>query len=503
MARPKARSRARDDAAFRGPALGEAHLDNARADDWANVFTGLGVSGRDKRLAATAIVRDLTWQQSEALYEGDDIAAKIIDDPAREMVRKWIDVNVADGKGKGKSGKGKAIAEGVAKELDRLAMQGKVFDALRWERAFGGSAIIPLLDDGTTDQSLPVREEAIKGIRGLLVLDCSELHPQKFYDKPTDPKFGEVETYTITQWGSGTASRVGVRVHETRVLKFPGVQVSKRHAARKNGWGDSVFVRVFNVLSDFGTAWGGTGFLLQDFSQAVFRIRGLSAALESGNEELIRKRLEAIELGRSIVRAAVLDAGDSDSPGDTGEAFERKTTSLAGLPEILDRFMLRMASAADMPVSRLFGQANGGLGSDDKAGSKWWDERIEALQNDKLRDPLTRLVRFILLAKEGPAKGKLPENWSISFRPLRQLDPLTESERRLNLANADAAYANAGVVLPEEIAASRFGGDKFGEDIVLDRAVRDAMAKEDPEEPDDPEDEPPAPEKKPGAPPRP
>jgi uncharacterized protein len=506
MARPKARSRARDDSASRGPALGEAHLDNARADDWANVFTGLGVAGRDKRLAASVTVRDLTWQQAEALYEGDDLASKIIDDPAREMVRKWIDVNVTDDtKGKG-GGKGKAVAEAVAQELDRLGTKGKVFDALRWERAFGGSAIIPLIDDGVTDQALPLREESIKGIRGLTVLDCSELYPSTYYSKPEDPKFGDVETYTITQWGPGVTSRVGVRVHETRVLKFPGVQVSKRHAARKNGWGDSTFVRIFNVLSDFGTAWGGTGYLLQDFSQAVFRIRGLSAALESGNEELIRKRLEAIELGRSIVRAAVLDAGDSDSPGDTGEAFERKTTSLAGLPDILDRFMLRLAAAADMPVSRLFGQANGGLGSDDKAGQTWWNERIEALQNDKLLDPITRLVRLILLAKEGPTKGKLPKTWSVSFRPLRQLDPLQEAQRRLAIAQADAAYVDAQVILPEEAAVSRFGGDRFGEDIVLDKKARAAMAEEEPD--DEPEEpisgtKPPDLKPKPGAPPRP
>jgi uncharacterized protein len=166
--------------------------------------------------------------------------------------------------------------------------------------------------------------------------------------------------------------------------------------------------------------------------------------------------------------------------------------------------MLRLAAAADMPVSRLFGQANGGLGSDDKAGQTWWNERIEALQNDKLLDPITRLVRLILLAKEGPTKGKLPKTWSVSFRPLRQLDPLQEAQRRLAIAQADAAYVNAQIILPEEAAVSRFGGDRFGEDIVLDKKARAAMAEEDPD--DELEEpisgtKPPGPGEKPAAPP--
>lgn len=473
MARTKPRKQPRTDAPARP----------SRTDGWDNLWTGLGTS-RDRRTGTRVSVQRLSWQGCEALYQGDDVAAKIVDEPAQEMVRKWIDVAVS-----GKSGEAsKDVSEAIADRLEELQAQERFFDALRWERAFGGSAILPMIDDGVLDQALPVREDSVRSIRGIAVLDRSELWPATYYTDPREPKCGEVETYMITRWGPGAVARTSVRVHETRVIKFRGIQVSKLHAMRENDWGDSVFVRVLQVMSDFGMAWGGGAHLLSDFSQAVFRIKGLADAIAAGQEDLIRKRIEQIEIGRSMVRAALIDAGDSEV-GDPGESYERKATPLSGYPEMLDRFCQRLAAAADMPVSRLFGVANGGLGSDDKAGDTWWTQRIAGQQQTKLRRPLERVVRLLLLEKEGPTKGKEPERWSIEFRPLRQLDPLQEAQRRAANAQADAAYVQAQVLTPEEVAMARFGGDRYGEEIIIDTELRAKMAEEAPEVPEEPAEE--------------
>lgn len=435
-----------------------------KLDGWENALTGLGTATRDKRRGNQIVPLRITALEAEYLWRGDDIAAKIIEKPAREMVRRWIDVLV-----EGESEQARAIEA----RLDELGAKAKVRKALMSKRAFGGAGILLGADDGAIDLTKPLNEKNLKAIRWLTVLDAEELRPVRRYSSLGDAKYGEPSVYEV-QPRDGRAP-VGQRVHESRVLILQGIQVSRRHANERNGWGDSVFVRVFEVLSDCGMVWGSAATLLSDFSQAIFRIRGLAEAMASGREDLVRKRIEAIELGRSVVRAALLDAGDPEQ-GDAGEAFERVTTSLAGYPEMIEQFKTRMASAADMPVTQLWGDSPKGLSTGDKSGETWWNDHIAGLQEEELRDPINRLVKLLLLSREGPTKGKEPEKWSIRFRPLRQLTPNEEADRRLKNAQADKAYVDMQAVMPEEVAASRFGGDTYGEDLVIDQALRRKMA---------------------------
>jgi hypothetical protein len=435
----------------------------SRSDGWENVLTGLGRLGRDKRLGTQVAVQYLSTQQAELLWRGDDMAAKIIEKPPREMLRRWLDVLIA--------GDSEA-SQGIAARLDELKARAALRDALQKTRAFGGAGILLGADDGAIDLTKPLDESRLKSLRWLTVFDADELHPVEWYRGLQDRFYGQPSVYEIHPRGGQAA--FGSRVHESRLLVFRGVQVSRRHAAERNGWGDSVLVRVLEVLTDVGMAWGGAAHLLADFSQAVFRIRGLAEAIASGREDLIRKRIEAIELGRSVVRAALLDAGDPET-GDAGESFERKATPLAGYPDMLEQFKTRLAAAADMPITLLWGDSPKGLSTGDSSGQAWWAEHIEGLQEEQLRDPVNRLVRLLMLEKGGATKGKEPPRWAVRFRPLRQLDPLQESDRRLKNAQADAAYVQAGVVMPEEVAASRFGGDTYGEDVVLDDGLRGAM----------------------------
>src|SRR5262249_53791467 len=68
---------------------------------------------------------------------------------------------------------------------------------------------------------------------------------------------------------------------------------------------------------------------------------------------------------------------------------------------------------------------------------------------------------MVFRSKTGPTKGKEPENWSIKFRPLWQLDELQQADVRLKQAQADDIYLRRGVAQPADIATSRFGGDTY------------------------------------------
>ena len=117
-----------------------------------------------------------------------------------------------------------------------------------------------------------------------------------------------------------------------------------------------------------------------------------------------------------------------------------------------------------------------------------------------MRDPLERLIHLLFISKEGPTSGVEPENWSLVWRSLTQLSPTEEAQRRLAIAQADAAWIGSQVVMPEEAAVSHFGGDEFSADIHIDKELRKAMAEQPPpDEPPEP-DEPPPTDAAPGTP---
>ena len=65
-------------------------------------------------------------------------------------------------------------------------------------------------------------------------------------------------------------------------------------------------------------------------------------------------------------------------------------------------------------------------------------------------------------------KGQVPEEWSITFRPLMQSSPVEQADIKLKTAQADQIFVDMGVISTEEARQSHFGGDEFDPNITLD-----------------------------------
>lgn len=501
MARKTAAARRKDSAdPPRADAPRRTVLGLKKLDGWENVFTGLGTA-RDKRTGGAVTFKKLTYVECEDLWRGDDMAAKIIEEPAREMTRKWLDVQIENAEEDDIS-ETKADAELVEKDLKRLKAQARVREAIMRQRAYGGAVLLVGAEDGVSDLSQPLREAALRRVRFLTVFDAWEVYPRSYYSDPEEEGYGEPETYWIYPQGVPGGMNVNAKptkmtttiVHESRLLRFEGVRVSRRQARENRGWGDSVFVRMQEVLADFGMSWGGVSHLMQDFSQAVFKMRGLFEALAAGNEALVQQRLAMMDECRSMLRAVLLDAGDGTGPT---EDFERKPTPVTGLAELLDRFCNRLAAAADMPVTRLMGQSPAGLNATGAQDEGWWYDRMAGLQDEVLRDPLERLIHLLFVSKEGPTDGVVPENWSLVFRSLKQLSPMDEATRRKTVVEMAKTAIDSQMVMPEEAGVSIFGGDEFSAEIHIDKELRKKMAAAEEPEPGE-QGEPPEPPVPPG-----
>ena len=459
-------------------------------DTWENTYTGHRTS-RDK-LSATrikSVAPSTSYQEYEDIYRSEDLAARMVDELVDDMLRKWIRLSVTM-RDDAETKENVDAANDMMTALDDLDAKDKLSDALTWAQVFGGCLIFIGADDGGGPDSMaqPLRENAIRSIKFLDVYDRWDVDIETEYSDPLEPKYGQPETYRLRSSGSvtGSAQAVNQVIHETRVLRLDGVRVSKRQLLRNSGWHDSVFIRVNEVLQDFGISWSSAAHLMADFAMMVFTTPGLSDSLAMDGSSNIISRMTTMDMCRSTVRMV---------PIDEGESLERKATPLAGLPDTLALFILRMCAAARMPVTKLFGQSPSGLNTTAEGDLSFWYDRVEGRQRADLRKPLMYLIKLLWLAKDGPTGGVEPESWSMDFEKLWQMSQDEETKSRETQAKTDAQYIDTGVLTPEEVARSRFGGDRYSYETQLDEEMREEAA-----ELPEPEPEPTVPVVAPGQP---
>ena len=426
------------------------------ADGWVNFLTGLGVEGKDKREAAIPKRCALTYQGWSALYDCSDLAKRIVDLPAEDMTREPFELRVPE------DDEVATEVEGILEELETLSA---FEEAIRWRRLYGGSIILIGADDGSADLSRPLNENAIKRIDYLNVFDAFEARQVEWNQNPASKGFGEPTMFQLNPHVIGSGLSAFQRVHASRCLMFCGTSANRKNRMYANasigqGWGDSELLQVVKIIRDFDSAWGGASALLTDFAQAVYKLNGLAAAMLSDKEDVIKKRLAIINLSRSMINAMIMDKD--------GEDFERKATPMSGMSETLSEFKTRVAAAARMPVTKLFGISPGGLNATGASDERNWFDYVRAMQIKQIKKQASQLHRLILLSKEGPTSGKEPDKWACHFPSLWQLTDAEKAEVRNKNAQSDQIYSNLGVASAEDIAKSRFGGPEYGMDLVID-----------------------------------
>ena len=418
----------------------------ARVDGWFSSLAGYGIEGRDKRMSARFQGDRLDDQTIEDLWRSDDMASRIVEVVPDEAMRPGYELNVGD----------KKLAEELAWEMEELGVDDVLRQAKKIERAFGGAAIFPVINDTQKAMSQPLNEDRIQKIEHLQVFEARELRPSRYYSNPLRPKFGEPETYLLFPQARGTmTSYGGVEIHESRLVVFPGIRVSRSQTAT-NLWGDSVLNRVYGILRDYNLSWAATTALLHDFAQAAFKIKGLAQLIAQDRDDVIRTRIQMVDLARSTIRAVLMDAE---------EEFERKSTPVNGLAELLTAMLTRVAAAADMPVTRLFGQAPAGLSATGEHEIRQWYDRVDTIRRLGMKPQLSRLICLQMKSRSSVTRGKEPKRWSVEFKPLWQMSEKEKADHRKVVAETDNIYVQMMAVSPEEVALSRWGGDDYSAEM--------------------------------------
>jgi hypothetical protein len=94
--------------------------------------------------------------------------------------------------------------------------------------------------------------------------------------------------------------------------------------------------------------------------------------------------------------------------------FQTHQYTFSGLNDIYESFMLDVAGAAEIPVTKLFGRSPAGFNATGESDSKNYYETIEQKQTSKLEPVLDKLLPIMFMSEF----GAIPDDLDYIFNPI-------------------------------------------------------------------------------------
>ena len=401
----------------------------ARLEDWSSIVMGLGIVGQDKRKSFTPSAHTfLTSQEIENIYRGDFLGRKIVDKPAEEATKcGWM-----------LGGIDPVAALKIEKEFRRLKFKQLCTRALKYARKTGGAGIVLIADDNERWQIRPLDTSAIRRVVAMNVLSCWQLTVQQWQEDPTQDGYGEPSIYR-----SSPTRGKGMNFHSSRVLRFVGPEADDNEVQNNAGWGDSIYETTFQALQNYNLSHDAIATLMADISLAVFKMKGLAAAMAGSNEASVLARLALIRKTLSVANMFLLDA-------DSGEEYERKTTPIAGIADLANIADRQVIAASDMPHTVVFGESPSGLGATGESEENTWFGFIDSIRNDKLAPVVEQAAKIVAVYA---APGYSMDDLVIKFPSLHQKTDKEVLDEKKVQADIDNVYLGMSTT-PADTAAS-------------------------------------------------
>ena len=432
--------------------LGHAGSGGIRADGLQNVLIGMG-TGRDKsQYTKTTATVFLPQEELENLY-GEWLPSRIVDIYADQATRKGFKVLF------GGEGVRAEEVQGIEQVIEDLFILENLNLAAKNSRLYGGACLLLFIDDGRPAY-MPVDKRNIRRIEDIECLDRWQIAPvineENLYD------YSKATYYQIISGDLISQPQLSY-IHKDRILRFDGDWLPYRVRQRNYGWGMSSLQTVYDSFKHYWTGLNSAATLLTEFDIFVHKVRGLAAMLAAGKESSIRDRLQVNDMSKSIYRGYAIDAEK--------EELEFISRNFGGIGEILEKLRVDIIGASKIPHTVLFGESPGGLGSTGRSEERDFAKTLADYQSVHFKRPIKQLMELIMLSKEGPTQGKLPESWRISFNPLFELNEREMADVRARVAAVDGRYIQLGVLSPKEVADARYGGSEWSMELTLDPSV--------------------------------
>ena len=349
----------------------------------------------------------------------------------------------------------------MADEDERLDVLGRFTEAAAWAELYGVAVILIVCEEdlapGCPPGKLletPLRPENVRRVLALQVFDAQEARPYGMPDDDiTSPNFRRPLLWSLTPT-TGGAMRV---VHWSRLLVLNGTPLPPSQRAL-NGWlDDSVLQVAWEAIRDKTSIDQAGAHTAQTLSQDVITVNDAKDLATGEDAAALPVRMKLLAMAKSMLNMVVL-AG--------GETFQTTGRPLTGFDQLNANAKEGLAHANGEPLTRLFGEAPGGLNTDGENQRGIWAQRVSGYQSRKFRPLLRTLYRLLFRAREGVTCGIEPAKWSVEFEPLDELTAQGKANLRKTIAETDAILVQAGILPAEHIARSRYGAAGYSEELL-------------------------------------
>lgn len=303
--------------------------------------------------------------------------------------------------------------------IARTRTLGKLIEAMKWGRLFGGSiAIMILAGKEHRDLSVPLDLDRIKpaSYRGLIVVDrWSGVSPSNelVSDIDNPAEYGLPEYYQVT-----TEVGQNFKVHHSRTLRFIGRDLPLFEKQIQTYWGMSEIECVYEDMKRYDYMLSGVSDLVARAHVIAMKepmmaqmLSGVGLTQTQYNDYLLRMQAVSESIGTNGILALGKDA----------EVFPM-SYSFGGLADIGRLFMTQMCGAAGYPMSRLFGQTNTGLGQSGEGDLQTYYDNADTKRKRELRPIFDKLIPVVCMS----TFGEVPSDLDYAMPSMRSV---TDKER--------------------------------------------------------------------------
>lgn len=380
--------------------------------------------------------RRFTLDEIDSLYRANWLFQNVIDIPASDAVREWIDIHVVDALPKD-------LGPEILRKLKELKARAAFEDALRYERKYGDGFIAVGVDEkGTQNLAERLSESRVRDVIYLNAMSRRNVHDARLQEDPWSPEFGEFESYHIPPvFGTRLQLPASVTaanrwVHASRVIHF------QTRKTETDAWGAPLIEALWDpILLMDNSAWS----IAQMVYHLFFKVLKSGDMEKATTSDDVREITRRIEHDWNTLTVAVVGREDEVN------ILSPAGAASGGLGTIIDFLWDYVAGAARMPKSLIMGQQQGTITGASFDTINYY-MAIARLQETHLRPEIEMLVRLILLADNTVGNDQIKdEDWNVVFQPLWRVDAKTDAEIRKIQAEIDRIYLEWGVYETEEV----------------------------------------------------
>lgn len=402
-------------------------------DGLINLVANLGTS-RDKASGSYYDFPIINLQEIINAYRGAWLPRKIVDIPALDATRAWREWqgNAAE-------------VTALDNEEQRLDIRRKVKDAITRARLTGGAAIFIGTGDSDLSKPLDLNRIGRGGLKYLTVLSRNQLAPGPLERDVESEWFNKPSFYTLMMAQAQVPESVigTMQIHPSRLAMFHGVPpADEGYVGSLQGWGEPVLLSIMQAVKNMDATTANVASLVFEAKVDTIGIPNLMMNISDPDYEAkLRTRMLAAETSKGVNGTLLHDAQ---------ETLGQKTATFSGLQDILDRMMQLVSGAADIPATRLLGQAPAGMNATGESDLRNYYDRVAAMQTLEMQPQMYRMDEALIRSALGTRPPELYFRWS----SLWQTSAKDRATIGLQSAQAVQALKATGLIPDEPLAHS-------------------------------------------------